>query len=326
MKPYQCPRCGYSTKDKYHMRRHLYNKKKDCPGMKSSICLDDSVKENILQNRIYIAPVVQANPQQVINQTINNYNQINNFISKMDVFEKLDKYTKYKNIEIMSLEDRVDQTYQRNIERLETNAFKDFSLDYHSILDVINTITTCDEVSTINVLHDSNNDKLKIYNQGKWDSFLFEQGTIDLITNIQSSYLDYYERYLLKKAFKGCAYEKQCISEKLEEYYKFLVCFDLNPLCKNMTDADILDDDVFENHTTILQDLYYKVYKHIHENIKLSEANKLRKQVYDIIKKNNRSNMIELNQKMMDLLQVDKGFKDVVLEKIRLSMEMDCMG
>jgi predicted transcriptional regulator len=68
------------------------------------------------------------------------------------------------------------------------------------------------------------------------------------------------------------------------------------------------------------------VYKHIHENIKLSEANKLRKQVYDIIKKNNRSNMIELNQKMMDLLQVDKGFMDVVLEKIRLSMEMDCKG
>jgi len=324
MNPYQCPRCGYSTKDKYHMRRHLY-KKKECPGMKSSLCLDEEIKENILKNRIYIPPIVPANPQQIINQTINNYNQINNFISKMDVFEKLDKYTKYKKIEIMSLEDRVDQTYQKHIEKLETNSFKDFSLDYHSILDVINTITTCDEVSTINVLHDANNDKLKIYNQGKWDSFLFEQGTIDLITNIQSSYLDYYERYLLKKAFKGCAYEKQCISEKLEEYYKFLVCFELNPLCKNMSDADILDEDGLEHDTTVLQDIYYKIYKHIHENIKLSEANKLRKQVYDIIKKNNRSNMIELNQKMMDLLQVDKGFKDVVLEKIRLSMEMECM-
>lgn len=323
MKLYQCPRCGYSTKDRNHMRRHLYNKKKVCPGMKSSICLDDSVKENILQNRVYIAPIVSANPQQIINQTINNYNQINNFISKMDVFEKLDKYTRYKNIEIMGLEDRVEQTYQKNIEKLEAYAFKDFSLDYHNILDVINTITTCNEVNTINVLHDSNNDKIKIYNQGKWDSFLFEQGTIDLITNIQSSYLDYYERYLLKKSYKGCAYEKQCVREKIGEYYKFLVCFGLYPLCKNMTDADIINEEDMRDDTTLLQDMYYKIYKDIDENIKLSEATKLRKQVYDIIKKNNRSNMLELNQKMMDLLQVDKGFKDVVLEKLRLSMEQE---
>lgn len=321
--PYTCPRCGYKTRHKPCMRKHLYGNKKECPTTNRNITLTDDIKENILKNRNYIAAIVPTNPQQIINQTINNYNQINNFISKMDVFEKLEKYTKYKNIEIMGLEDRVEQTYQKNIEKLESHAFRDFSLDYHSILDVINTITSCDEVNTINVLHDSNNDKLKIYNQGKWDSFLFEQGTIDLINNIQASYLDHYERYLLKKAYKGCAYEKQCVREKLTEYYKFLVCFDLNPLCKNQSDADILNEDDNDDSATLLQDMYYKLFKDIEENMKLSEATRLRKQVYDIIKKNNRSNMMELNQKMMDLLQVDKGFKTIVLEKLRISMEQD---
>jgi len=317
---YKCPRCGYQTPRKSSMKKHLYGNKKECPTTNRNITLTDDIKENILKNRIYISHLVQANPQQIINQTIYNYNQINQFISKMDVFEKLKKYTKYKNIEIMGLEDRVEHTYQRNIEKLEAHAFRDFALDHHSILDVINTITTCDDINTLNVLHDSNNDKLKIYNQGKWDSFLFEQGTIDLITNIQSSYLDHYERYLLKKAYKGCAYEKQCVREKLSEYYKFLICFELCPLCKDQTDGDILNED---DDSESLQDMYYKLFKDIQENMKLSEATRLRKHVYDIIKKNNRSNMVELNQKMMDLLQVDKEFKTIVLEKLRISMEQD---
>lgn len=51
--PYQCIRCGYTTKDKFNMRNHLYKKIKPCPALKTNTELTVEVKESILANRIY---------------------------------------------------------------------------------------------------------------------------------------------------------------------------------------------------------------------------------------------------------------------------------
>ena len=56
---YECPRCGYSTNHKTSMMNHLYKAKKTCPASKNYIDLDDSVKEYIIQNRVY--PISKTN-------------------------------------------------------------------------------------------------------------------------------------------------------------------------------------------------------------------------------------------------------------------------
>jgi hypothetical protein len=53
---YACTRCGYKTKIKARMRRHLYYLKSICPGSKNNIELTDVIKEIILENRVYILP------------------------------------------------------------------------------------------------------------------------------------------------------------------------------------------------------------------------------------------------------------------------------
>lgn len=149
-------------------------------------------------------------------------------------------------------------TYERNVQKLESRSYKNFALDYYNILDVINKATTCDNINSLNIVHDINNNKLKIYNQGRWGSYLFEQGAKDLITTIQSGYLDYYEKYLLRKAHHSSA---QCIREILEEYFKFLICFELDPFIKHHSDAEILGEESNLTDEYTLYDMFYKTYK-----------------------------------------------------------------
>lgn len=312
---YKCPKCGYSTCKRTNMYRHLYNNKKECPALVSPIVLTDDIKAYILSNRVYHPPATSHSPQQVIN----NYNQINNFVSKMDPIEKITKYIQHKNSEIINIDEHIEQTYHDNIQKLENSSLKHFSLDYHSILKVIDTITTCNNIETMNIFHDTMSNKLKIYVNGKWECLLFGHGVVDLMQKIQTCYLDYYEAYLLKKAYYGSQYERQCVKERLNEYYKFLVCFELTPLIKSEFIEDILKDDNID--TACLQDVYQSFFKEIQERILLSEANRIRKQIHDIIRANNKNNMFELNKRVMDLMHVDECFKELVLEKLKESLQ-----
>jgi hypothetical protein len=55
-KLYSCIRCAYSTNQKTHMYKHLYQLKKTCPGIKNVIELTDEIKQHIMDNRIYKIP------------------------------------------------------------------------------------------------------------------------------------------------------------------------------------------------------------------------------------------------------------------------------
>lgn len=294
---YTCYRCGYKTVQKHNMMKHLYHLKKQCPGTCHDVELTEEIKKAIISNRVYCPPVQVTPP--TINQTINNYNQMNNFISKMDPLERLKKYMHHQNIEMVNLEDHVESLYSYQINKLESNSFREFFLDHHAILDIVNKVTEGNNVETMNVIHDSHSDKLRIYNAGAWCCELFDKGIIDVLNTIKQTYLDIYETYLDNKYDASNAFERQCICERIEDYYRFLVCFNLRPEC-----------DAFHDH-----------YKDVEENIKMSEVNKTRKQVYDIIKKNSRTSLIELNRKMMDIIQVDEVFKTTILEKLQKSLD-----
>lgn len=273
--PYTCPRCGYCTRHKAYMRRHLYQNKKTCPGTKSAMPLTDDIKDCILNDRIYHPP--DKTPQHVI------INQFNNFVSKMDPIQE--------------------------IQLLENNLFEDFSLDHQKLLDVVDAITSCNSM-----------DRLKIYSNGKWNSLIYEHGVMELMQKIQSFYLDYYELYLLKRAYTGGAYDRQCVRERLQDYYKFLVCFELRPAIKDQDDGDIMETD---EDTTSLQDIYYPIFCELQEKMPLGEANRLRKKIHEVIKTNNKSSMLDLNKNVMEQMKIDEGFQQIVLEQIQKLQEQN---
>ena len=54
--PYLCPRCGYNTPKKPHMRYHFYATKKPCQGIVRLIELTEEIKQTILDHRVYHPP------------------------------------------------------------------------------------------------------------------------------------------------------------------------------------------------------------------------------------------------------------------------------
>lgn len=51
--PYECCRCGLSTRHKTSMKRHLTERKDTCPAVQANITITDDIVEIILQNRVY---------------------------------------------------------------------------------------------------------------------------------------------------------------------------------------------------------------------------------------------------------------------------------
>lgn len=208
-----------------------------------------------------------------------------------------------------------------HIEKLENNSVREFYLDHSSILDIIDTVTNFSSVENMNVLYDGVSNKIKVYNNGAWESSLLDNGIKTLIEKVQSCYLDYYEMYLMRKACTGSSYDKQIIRERLVDYYKLLVCFDLTPGVHGRSDGDILQDEEVSEESMTLEETYYPLFKQIEEDIKHSEVNRIKRHVCDVVRSNSKASVVELNNKMMDLLKVDEGFKQLVLDKIRMTLE-----
>jgi hypothetical protein len=301
---YECPRCGYTTKTKQNIWKHLYTLKKTCQGIKNTLELNDEIKEYILNNRKYQTTPNISNHMTNIYQNITTYNQINNVICKMDVLEKLTKYILHCGESLLDFDDHVSQTYQGAIERLDKDSFKDFSMNPKTFLEIIDTLTTCESIEKLNVLYDEQSQRIQLVEFGRWRSKILESGIDEILLKIQSGYLDYYEEYLLRKCKGANTYTMQVIKERLQDYYKFLVCFNLDPCVK---DIKYIGDDK--------TDMIYKMYKELKNELKKTEETKTRRAVTCIIRRNCKANIIELNKKIMDLIQVDENFKNHVLDQ-----------
>jgi hypothetical protein len=113
--PYQCPSCGYETPSKVRMRRHLYTLKNHCPKTVNDLTLTDAIKEYILENRVYHFKK-QKTPHTVIN---NQYNQMNNVLSNMDLLDKITSYAKQSNVEMIDFAEKVEKKYEQQVEELQ---------------------------------------------------------------------------------------------------------------------------------------------------------------------------------------------------------------
>lgn len=309
---YTCPRCGYNTKHRNDMKRHLYEKKKLCPGQCNDINLTDDIKNIVMSNRLYVIPKPFGT-----STVINNYNNVNNFIAGMDTIEKLQKYIKHKNIELIGFEQSIEDRYAKTVHRLENDAWKyGFELKKDDLFEVIDQVSKIHKLKTfedLNIVYDKTADKLKIFD-GEWEEMLLNRGVKKILQTIQSYYWDAYECFLLRKLYTDInCYNKQRLKEFLIEYYKFIGCFDVEPFVKNKDNMEIMGRPYNDDNEYSICDEYYNVYIGTRDNVKKSEINAVKKTVLDIIRKNSDKNITELNKRVFELFNIDEGFKNDVV-------------
>ena len=309
---YACPRCGYTTCHKSSMVTHLFKTKKPCPAQKDDIHLDDTIKNYILENRIYRIPTPQQNAS-VTNNFINNYNILNNFINKIDPIEKLNQFTNYKHIEVLGIDDTMEDRYGNKVKRLDNDGYKyGFELNLNDLLEAIDEVSRVRTLEDFNILYCARFDRLKIYD-GEWNEMLVTSGIKRLIETIQDYYWNAYECFLLRKIHNSISSVEVVRSkELLDEYFKFIGCFDVVPFLKNKDDGEILRKEYDDPQHTIDED-YGARYAKIRDQTTKSEINQVRKSVLDIIKKNTLRNIDELNKKVMELFHIDEKFKQQLL-------------
>ena len=142
----------------------------------------------------------------------------------------------------------------------------------------------------------------------------------EIIGGIQDNYLDYYECYLIRKLYDDNIYprEKENIKEHLNEYYKFIGCFGLTPYINNKTNDNILKSIEFNINNNFndytISDTYMKFFHKICDNTTISESNRIRKDVFEIIRRNSKQNLEELNKKVAALFNMDEVFKNQLIE------------
>lgn len=322
---YECPRCGYQTLQKSHMRNHLLLKKKPCPASKHSLEMTDDIKQHVLDNRVYI--IKEDKSENVI---INNYHVMNALIANMDPIDKITKYINYKNIDITDVDDHIEEKFMVKARKLEHNKLRNYSMTINDMLEVIDSVTTMCQVDNFNIVYDEKLNKLKFFSCGNWKSSLIDGGIKELIEKIQACYLDSYECYLLRKIASHLLspFEKEQAIEHLEQYYRFIACFDITPFVHGRNNNQILynsederyHDDVIDAdiESFEIQDYWYAKYKKIKDNTTMVECTKMTKNVKEIVKRNTRNNIVELNKKMVELFQMDECFKKKVIGDITM--------
>jgi hypothetical protein len=329
--PYNCVRCNYTTNHKGHMKFHLYDLKCPCPGSKNVIELTDEIKEFILANRFYNVPLptppAPPTPPTPITQIINNNNTINNFIANMDSVEKLTKYITFKDTTLLEYPETIKNKFSKIVTELENGTSNFLVLDKHNLLEVINQVTSLviDETfENFNIIYDEKFNRLKLYESGKWTDSLLMTGIRTLLMQIQAVYFDVYECYLIRKIEYSqlVPQHKTKIREQLAEYYKFLGCFEIEPYVVGRNDSEIkynMDDErrdpylEFTDENRAIPILYSKMYSEIRDKTLVSQLKRIKIDIIDIIKKNSKRNLDELNKKMFSLFNMDEEFKQSIL-------------
>jgi hypothetical protein len=315
IKPYTCIRCNYQTKDKTKMNNHFYKRKKLCPSTLNKIDLTDEIKKEILENRIYHIPKEIKQPTVV--QNIQYNNTMNNFIKNINTIEKLNKYMEYKNTEITSLEDNVQNHFYRRITNLKTDAFKfGYDMGNNRLFDIFEEITKIRNLQDMNIIYDDKLKELSLFKSGSWETMLIERGIKEILEILKEYFLDHYELFLFRRIYviEKSEREKQRYKAHLEDYYKFIGTFDLRPIIEEKNDNEILGREQKEEEVKIfrVEEKWVKIYNNLIDNMKRYEINKIKKDIDIIVKNNSNKNLNELNKEIIELLTTDEEFKEIL--------------
>lgn len=166
-----------------------------------------------------------------------------------------------------------------------------------------------DDLSDVDVIYNENYNRIEFH-------IGVAKGVTYLIDILVSSYLNYYEVYLIHMVEYGTMVDKLTAYSSLVEYYKFTSMFDVKPFVQGKHDSEVLynDDDV---HQSIIPsyrvvDTYKELYDLCKSGTTLSQRRELHKAVLDIVKNSTKTNVIEINKQIMTLLNMDEEFKRVI--------------
>jgi hypothetical protein len=322
--PYTCIRCGYHSSQKNDMRKHLYQKKIQCQKLVNDIILSDEIKESILLDRIYHLPKVTE--QQVMNQTINNYNTMNNFLNGIEPMKKLGEYLKYTNTNTIPFERSIELMYEKQRLKLEKGQGY-HHMDTDHLFEVIDSLTGVESknMEDFNFFFDHEVNRLNMFESGEWKELYVTSGLKKVINMIQDYFWHTYECYLIKKIQTTLNFiEKQKFRELLVEYYSFLASLDVDPYVKDTPNNKINytgDDDEFWTAPSVndveaysLSHEFMKLYNQTRDDMTMRKREKLKQDLKDLLKRNSKRNAQELNKVIMSLINVDTEFKQDMLQ------------
>lgn len=322
-KYYVCPRCNYKTKNRPDIVRH-FNRKYLCSD-ENGLDLTEEIKQIVYKNHKYHKPfkttdlVVDENRSTIIN----NYNILTNLVSRLEITEKLDFLLDHNNKQLLDIEFNLDKTFEHRVDRLENDKSKSgYYLKFDDFYNIIDNVTKVDEqnIEQFNIIYDKFLNRIKLYRDKEWSSYLEETGTKELVGLIKSYFLNTYEIYLIRNLHtdKFTGLNRPTLLDHIEIYYRFIVVFDLLPCVSDFSDIEILGFQPIDSVTHSLGEKYTKLYYDCKKEMRNSDKNKIFKNVMSIIKDNTKHNMITLNKAIFEILKVDETFRNSIIESKKL--------
>ncbi len=323
--PYTCVCCGRKTMYKNDMRRHLYNRKSPCPMSVNPIEMTDAIREYILANRVYHIPPPEPKPQPpppapTIYQTIHANNTVNNMIVGMPTQEKMEKYVAFTGRQMNNVYASMDERFQQRARAFQESRPEGMQLRTDDIMGMINEATSPADVQDMNIMYEPRYDRLKLYENGKWREELLKSGCKHLLRYLQETLLDDYEWYLIKRMYQSptASQARAKTKELLCDYYRFLGTFDIEPYVQDRPDSELVPHPPSRQETYDVQDELMELYTKTTGAMTRAQMTAMQREVVDIIKKNSRRNLDDLNQKIAGLFHMDTEFQRILTERRRL--------
>lgn len=291
------------------MRRHLTTLKHPCPPTCLKIDLTDEIKETVLTDRFYKPPALPT-----ITQTINNNQTINNYIAGLDVITKLHELTAFKQKPLLDFETKVEELYEDNVQRFQNDAFKGpVRYEKHHFMDMIHEVarSKSKDMDDLSVFYNRDDDRLYFAaGEGRWDDYMSDPGLRYLIDTVVSYNLEQYEAYLIRKLETRASFGE--FKSSLEDYYAFIAAFAIDPWARHKSDADILGSRSHEGFD--IAGRYVTLYARVREDLTDVQRKTTVRSVMDVIKTASKTNIRELNKRIMGILNIDDGFKQAMLQ------------
>jgi len=260
-------------------------------------------------DRFYKPPV-----QPTATQTINNHQTINNYIAGLDVITKLRELTTFKQKPVIGFETKVEELYEDNVERFQSDSFKGpVRYEKDHFMNMIHEVTRSKNKDMDDFCVFYNRDDDRIYfaaGEGKWDDYMSDPGIRYLVDTLVSYNLEEYEAYLIRKLESRVALGE--FRSSLEDYYAFIAVFGIEPWVRNKMDAELLESDSYDGNEIACR--YSALYGRVKDALTDAQRKTTARSVVDVIKTTSKTNIRELNKRIMGILNIDDGFKQAMLQ------------
>jgi hypothetical protein len=310
---YECPRCNHRTSHKNDMKKH-FSRKRMCAN-ENGINLTDEIMAVVLEEYKYHPPPKE--PSDSKNITINN--TINKYVLKMDFGEKMKHILEYQQKKLLCFEDNLESQFENRVNRLEMNSYPNgYFLDQNDFFKIINNATKVskENIEEFGIFYRRTIKRLELYSGTSWESFIEEDGVLEVVRLIKSYFLDHYEQYIIRHLYQDGAktLDRSKLVEHLRIYYRFISIFDLRPHISDLSDCDLLGHRLGEDNEYVLAEKCMGIYSEEKSKLKINEKNQTKRKVINIIKENTIQNSSELDNLVLEILQADDIFRQKLLK------------